>query len=221
MNISTIENNILIVAQDPQDQEFLSALLKGEGYNTDVCSSAAEALEKLKQGNFNLVTSDYDTPRINGIELCKSIRGNFRLRHISVILLMNTKDPLSKIKGIYAGADDYIERPFEAGELLARIKASLVRLTRDLDANPLTKLPGNVTLSRELEERIKTQKPIALGYVDLNKFKEFNDRYGFEKGDSIIHHTAMTVMEALGRRGNASDFLGHVGGDDFVFITTP
>ncbi len=221
MEISTIENNLLIITQNPQDQEFLSALLKGEGYNIDPCSSATEALEKLGRGNFNLIISDYDAPKINGIELCKRIRGDFRLRHISVILLMTDNDPLSKIKGIYAGADDYIERPFEAGELLARVKASLVRSARDLDANPLTKLPGNVTLSRELEERIKSQKPIALGYVDLNKFKEFNDRYGFRKGDSIIQHTAMTIMEALSKKGNTSDFLGHIGGDDFIFLTTP
>jgi diguanylate cyclase (GGDEF)-like protein len=62
---------------------------------------------------------------------------------------------------------------------------------------------------------------MAIGYVDLNKFKEFNDRYGFERGDKMIFHTAQIIMNSLSACGKASDFLGHIGGDDFVFITTP
>src|SRR3989339_588766 len=127
----------------------------------------------------------------------------------------------SRIKGIYAGADDYIDKPIDSAEFLARVKASLVRMTRDLDANPLTKLPGNFSLLRELEERTKAHAPMAVGYLDLSKFKEFNDRYGFEKGDHVIAHTASIISKTLEEMGNSTDFLGHVGGDDFIFITTP
>ncbi len=221
MSQAAAEGNILILSQDSQIQEFLSGLLQGEGYNLFTSADQTQALEFLNSGSFNLVLSDFESENIKGIELCKSIRGNFRLHHLNIILLMDTKDPLNKIKGIYAGADDYIEKPIEAGELLARVKASLVRLTRDLDANPLTKLPGNVTLLKELEERMKTQLPLTVGYVDLNKFKEFNDRYGFEMGDKVIHNTAAIIMNALAKYGNSTDFLGHIGGDDFIFITTP
>jgi diguanylate cyclase (GGDEF)-like protein len=221
MNQVVGEGNILILSEDAQVQEFLSGLLQGEGYNLFTTAEQSQALEFLNSGSFNLVLADFESRHIKGIELCKNIRGNFRLHHLNIILLMDTKDPLNKIKGIYAGADDYIEKPIEAGELLARVKASLVRLTRDLDANPLTKLPGNVTLLKELEERMKTQLPLTVGYVDLNKFKEFNDRYGFEMGDKVIHHTATIIMDALGEYGNSTDFLGHIGGDDFIFITAP
>jgi diguanylate cyclase (GGDEF)-like protein len=217
-----MESTILVVVRDQQINSLVCELASGEGYKVKSCQSQAEAKELLDKESFTLIISDFQAPLINGIELCKYIRSNFRLRHLSVILLMNTKeDPLNKIKGIYAGADDFLEVPFEAGELLVRIKASLVRLTRDLEANPLTKLPGNVSLSKELEERIKAQLPLAVGYVDLNKFKEYNDKYGFEKGDKIIFHTASIIMQSLQKWGNATDFLGHVGGDDFIFITTP
>ena len=215
------EENILILAEERQKQELLSALLSGEGYSVKVCSAQVEALDVLTQETFNLIISDFEAPRISGIELCKFIRSNFRLRHICIILIINTNNPLNKIKSIYSGADDYIEEPFEPGELLARIKASLVRTTRDLEANPLTKLPGNVLLLKELEKRVKAQSPIAFSYVDLNKFKEFNDSYGFEKGDKVILHTASIIMNGLEKFGNHTDFLGHIGGDDFVFITTP
>lgn len=215
------EESILILVEEKQKQELLNALLSGEGYKVKPCTTQVEALDILTQETFNLIISDFEAPRINGIELCKFIRSNFRLRHICIILIIKTQDPLNKIKSIYSGADDYIEEPFEPGELLARIKASLVRSTRDLEANPLTKLPGNTLLLKELEKRVKSQSPIAFAYVDLNKFKEFNDSYGFEKGDKVIHQTAQIVINALEKFGNRTDFLGHIGGDDFVFITTP
>lgn len=221
MKIPSAEGSILILVEDSPTQEFLSDLLKGEGYDVLCLSSHPAAFEILNQKPFNLIILDFDSPHIKGIEFCKSIRNNFKLRHISLILLMDTKDPLDKIKGIYAGADDYVNKPIEAAEFLARIKSSLVRTARDLDANPLTKLPGNVSLLRKLEERVKSQGPMAVGYADLSKFKEFNDRYGFEKGDEVITCLAVIISKTLESLGNAADFLGHIGGDDFIFITTP
>lgn len=219
--IQTEEDNILIVINDHQIQDFLAALLEGEGYKVKVCSSQAEAFEILSKEPFNLVIVDSVAPRINGMEVCKHIRGNFLLRYISIILIMYTKESMDKIKGIYAGADDYIEAPIEPAEFLIRVKSSLVRMTRYLDANPLTKLPGNVSILKELETRIKSQVPFAVGYLDLNKFKEFNDRYGFEIGDKVICHTALVIINALEKLGGVSNFLGHIGGDDFIFVTLP
>ena len=221
MHISANASSILILVEDSASQEFLSDLLKGEGYSVIASKSPLETLETLNRETVNLIILDFESPHIKGMEFCKSIRKNFRLRHINLILLMDTRDPLNKIKGIYAGADDYIDKPIEAAEFLARVKSSLVRLTRDLDANPLTKLPGNVSLLKELEERTKSSVPLAVGYLDLSKFKEFNDRYGFEKGDEVISKVAVIVSRVLDDLGNSSDFLGHIGGDDFIFITTP
>ncbi len=215
------QNSILIVIHDDEVREFILALLTGENYNVKVCLTQDETLDLLKKAQFNLIISDFQAPYINGIEICKLIRGNFRFRHISAILVMDQRNPLDKIKGIYSGADDYIEIPIDAGELLVRVKASLVRQGRDLEANALTKLPGNVSLLKELELRIKSNAPMAIGYLDLNKFKEFNDCYGFDKGDQVINHTASIIMNTLEKTGNLTDFLGHIGGDDFVFISVP
>ena len=221
MDFPVSDGNILLVIKDPKIQEFASSLLQGEGYNIVISQNEPQALELLSAYPLHLIIFDFDNKEIKGIEFCKRIRGDFRLRHINIILLMDSQNPLTKIKGIYAGADDYLEKPIKADELLTRIRASLVRMNRDLDANPLTKFPGNVSLLRELEKRVKTKMPIAAGYLDLGKFKEFNDRYGFEKGDQIIQHTAALISRALAEMGNNSDFVGHIGGDDFVFITTP
>lgn len=221
MNIPAADGNILILVEDSSTQKLLSDLLGGEGYSTAAAKTSSEAMELLAGKPFNLVILDFESQHIKGIDFCKAIRKNFRLRHLNLILLMDTADPLNKIKGIYSGADDYIDKPLEPAEFLARVKSSLVRMTRDLDANPLTKLPGNVSLLKELEERVKSCSPMAAGYLDLCKFKEFNDRYGFEKGDEVISNVAAIISRALEELGSAGDFLGHIGGDDFVFITTP
>jgi diguanylate cyclase (GGDEF)-like protein len=215
------EEKILIAVENQQAQEFISALLSGEGYLVKAYSNQTEALKLLTKEAFNLIIADFESPHINGRDMCKAIRGNLRLRYTSIILVMTSKEPLDKIKGIYSGADDYIEQPIEPGELMARVKASLVRMKRDLEANPLTKLPGNVTLSKELEIRIRSEKPLATAYLDLNKFKEFNDRYGFERGDQIILYTAQLMIDSIEKKGNTTDFIGHIGGDDFMFISTP
>lgn len=221
MTIPASNGNILILVKDNQTQEFLSALLNQEGYCTVTAKTPPEALSILSGGQFHLVVLDFESEGIKGVEFCKAVRGNFRLRHLSLILLMDTRDPLNKIKGIYSGADDYMDKPIEPAEFLARVKSSLVRMSRDLDANPLTKLPGNVSLLRELEERVRSRAPVAVSYLDLSRFKEFNDRYGFEKGDEVIARVADIASKALEELGNSSDFLGHIGGDDFIFITTP
>jgi PleD family two-component response regulator len=216
----TAEDSILLVVSDAESQEFLSALLMGEGYQVTICKNQVEGFVVLDSEAFNLVITDFLSPGVSGIEVCKYIRNSFNLRHISVILLMEGKDPMAKIKGIYAGADDYVEKPFDPAEFLARVKASFVRMTRDLDANPLTKLPGNISLMKELEMRIKSNQLFAVCYLDLNKFKEFNDGYGFEAGDKVISFTSQTIIAILKKIGTPTDFLGHIGGDDFIFIAT-
>ena len=95
------------------------------------------------------------------------------------------------------------------------------RTNQALDANPLTKLPGNVSIHEELERRLARGDPLAVCYCDLDTFKSFNDTYGFERGDEVIRETARILINILKTQGTPQDFLGHVGGDDFVLITTP
>ena len=95
----------------------------------------------------------------------------------------------------------------------------LRRTEQDLDANPLTRLPGNVSIINELEKRIESKEKFAAFYVDLDKFKIYNDNYGFEYGDAIIRETAKILISVIKRKGSPKDFIGHIGGDDFVIIS--
>lgn len=98
-------------------------------------------------------------------------------------------------------------------------KMASIKLEMASSANPLTGLPGNVQIERELNKRIKQQVSQMVIYCDLDRFKWFNDRYGFETGDQIIVRTANLLKEAVMRCGSGDDFIGHIGGDDFILIT--
>jgi diguanylate cyclase (GGDEF)-like protein len=125
------------------------------------------------------------------------------------------------VEGLESGADDYMIKPFLPQELIARIRMLIRRSTTNLDANPLTRLPGNVSINKELEEKIKNNEQLAVLYIDIDNFKALNDHYGFEKGDEAIKHTARILIDTIQKKGSANDFVGHIGGDDFVIITTP
>jgi GGDEF domain-containing protein/CHASE3 domain sensor protein len=90
-----------------------------------------------------------------------------------------------------------------------------------LDASPLTRLPGGVAIENVLKKRIETKQPLAFCLIDLDNFKSFNDRYGYAQGSELLKETARIIENAVRSRGTADDFVGHIGGDDFVVITVP
>ncbi|MFH1768665.1 MAG: diguanylate cyclase [Candidatus Omnitrophota bacterium] len=217
---SVFESKILFLTSNAKTKEYIENLLQGEGYILSLHEKSDSLLLALEKEHFDLIIMDLDES-INAMELTKKIRSNFLLRHIPIILLVHKNNTIETIKGIYAGADDYIEKPPQAGELLTRIKASLWRAQRDLDANPLTKLPGNASILKELEKRINSNQPFCAAYADLDNFKEYNDYYGFDWGDKIIVNVAAIISSAIKELGGFNDFVGHIGGDDFLFITEP
>ncbi len=211
---------ILIVDDEPDILEILEILLKEE-YRVIQAQNGEEALKKVKEESPELIILDYMMPKKDGVQVCREIKQDIFLRHIPVIILTGKGEIHQKVKGLDAGADDYIVKPFDPQELMARVRMALRRKTRDLDANPLTLLPGNVSIYNEIQRRINSKEKFAVCYIDLDKFKAYNDTYGFEKGDRIIRETARSIIETIQKEGNEEDFIGHIGGDDFVIITHP
>lgn len=216
-----MSEKILIVDDDPDIRDVLRLTLEEQGFVITEAQDGDEALDKVVQESPNLVIVDYKMPKKNGIEVCKHIKKDILLRYMPVIMLTGLSELDYKLTGIDAGADDYIVKPFEPKELIARVKMILKRSVRDLDANPLTRLPGNVAILNEIESLIKTNCKFAVCYIDLNKFKSFNDRYGFKRGDEVIRATARILIDSVAKEANPNDFIGHIGGDDFIVITTP
>lgn len=212
---------ILIADDDPDIRDVLKITLTEENYEVIEARNGEEALEIIRSKPLDLVLLDYKMPKMDGLQVCDLIKRDLLLAHLPIIMVTGKGEISDKIDGINSGADDYIVKPFEPKELLARIRMVLRRTQRDLEANPLTRLPGNIAILNELSNCIEKKIPYAVCYVDLDKFKAYNDKYGFEHGDDVIRETARILLGAVKEYGNPQDFVGHIGGDDFVVITTP
>jgi diguanylate cyclase (GGDEF)-like protein len=215
-----IKQKILIIDDEPDIRDVLKITLECEGYDVIEAVDGVDGLEKVHKKSPDLVILDYKMPKMDGHEVCQILKKDILLRHMPIIMLTGKGETQDKVKGINAGADDYIVKPFEPMELVARIKMILRRSTRDLDANPLSRLPGNVTITHELEAVINSNKLFSVCYIDLDKFKAFNDTYGFEHGDEVLRETARIILNVVHEYGNPEDFVGHIGGDDYVFLTS-
>ncbi|MFH1360690.1 MAG: response regulator [Candidatus Omnitrophota bacterium] len=211
------KEKILTIDDDPDILDVLSLTLS-DVYDVIQANNGKEGLELAKSKPPSLIIVDYKMPVMDGRKFCQEVKKDILLQHIPIIMLTGKKEVEDKVSGINAGADDYVVKPFEPNELLARIKMILRRTERSLDANPLTHLPGNVTIMEELQRSIDEKKIFAVGYVDLDKFKAYNDKYGFEHGDEVIRETARILIKSVRAKGNPEAFIGHIGGDDFVFI---
>ncbi len=208
---------ILIIDDDPDILDVLELTLS-DRFAVIKANNGAEGLAQARTGNPDIIITDYMMPIMTGPEFCKELRKDVLLSHIPIIMLTGKGDTKDMVTGINAGADDYLIKPFEPESLLARITMIVARTIRNLDANPLTHLPGNASIMDELQSRIQSKAAFAVGYCDLDKFKLYNDKYGFEKGDEVIKSTARAIIEASKESGKKDIFVGHIGGDDFVFV---
>lgn len=213
---------VLVVDDDPNVGFLISAILKKHSeFKVVSLYNGSEVLEFLRSDSPDIIILDLKMPGIGGFEICKKIRENPNTQNIPIIVLSGLSDSKSKVESIELGADDFITKPFEINEFRARINRILLRKTNDVSTNPLTTLPGNPSIHKEVLFRIKSRKPFAFCYIDLDNFKAYNDIYGYVKGDEIIKMTASVLVESAKKFPDSDYFVGHVGGDDFVLLSVP
>jgi diguanylate cyclase (GGDEF)-like protein len=213
--------HVLVVDDDPFIARLLEIELRAAGYDVRVAGDGVQALEAAQERSPDLVLADVMMPNMDGFELTRRLRQDPRTASVSVIMLTARGLSADKLEGFSVGADDYIVKPFDTPELLARIRGVLRRAREMRAQSPLTGLPGNVRIEEEIESRVQNGQPFAILYADLDHFKAYNDHYGFMRGDQAIQATA-SLMEEVAREITDGDaFIGHVGGDDFVLIVPP
>ncbi|MGL5435398.1 MAG: GGDEF domain-containing response regulator [Lachnospiraceae bacterium] len=207
------------------DAVFITAVIERNlapiGYNVTIVHTAEDALVSLKKELPDLILLDVVMPGMDGFELCSLLRKNPQYNMIPIIMITGQNDEEDKLQGLELGADDYIVKPFVNQELIARVNNTLTRLERVRNLNPLSWLKGNNDINKEMERRIENGQPFAVLYTDLNGFKAYNDIYGFMRGDDLIRMTANVLTNVIADYGVEDDFVGHIGGDDFVVMTYP
>jgi diguanylate cyclase (GGDEF)-like protein len=210
---------VLVADDDHNLRQLLMEALPKHKFEVYQAADGPETWDTVKNLRPDIVLLDVMMPGMDGHEICRRMRENPQTRSIPVIMLTARAQLKDKLEGIDAGADDYITKPFDPMELQARIEMHLRRYLRDADMSPITELPGNKAIEDALVDRIETGRKFALLYVDLDDFKAFNDYYGFTAGSEVIRMTGDVLASALQLHHSGDDFLGHVGGDDFVVLT--
>ena len=212
-------SDLILIADDDEDiVRFVEVNLRLEGFEVATAFDGEQALQAAYDNHPDLVLLDVMMPKVDGFEVCQRLRSDTRTKNISVIMLTAKSLSADKVVGLTAGADDYMIKPFDPIELVARVKSALRRAREMRAINPLTQLPGNVQIEEEVRRRVATGGDFALMYIDIDNFKAYNDHYGFLRGDEAIKTLAATAAEAIKEAGGSEAFLGHIGGDDFVAI---
>ncbi|MDP3142585.1 MAG: diguanylate cyclase [Candidatus Omnitrophota bacterium] len=211
---------ILLVENEPLIGEILPKLLKPLGYEVMLVLDGYAALEEIKKEFPALIIVDEHLPNMDGFTLCKILKSDFVTSYIPIILLIEKRQIRKKILEVEQGMDDYILKPPDPIELEVRIEMALKRTEHQVHADSLTRLPGNREIEKKIKAKIETGQQFSFIYFDVDNFKSFNDCYGYFRGDSVIMQTARIIAATVKKIGNKDDFVGHVGGDDFVVVTT-
>jgi PAS domain S-box-containing protein len=212
---------ILVVDDDPGIRMICQEVLENAGYAVREAENGAAALAEAKRLRPDLVLLDVSLPELDGFAVAKRLREERATALTPFIFISAHGQTKDKVRAFKLGADDYLVKPFDAAELQARVEKALERREREYGSSPTTRLPGSQAIEQEIARRLQAGGEFAFCYLDLDNLKAVNDYYGYAKADGIIKQTGDLIREVVAREGNPNDFIGHIAGDDFVFITTP
>ena len=215
------KKKILVIDDTELMVKLTTDVLTEHGYEVVSANNGVDGIKMVASENPDLVLLDVVMPGIDGFEVCKLLRKDESNNLIPIIMLTAQGNEEDKLAGLELGADDYITKPFNPRELVSRVRNTLLRIDRNRLANPLTGLPGNTEIQSEINYRIAKDIIFSVLYLDVDNFKAYNDVYGFSHGDRAIKLIADILMDNVRTFGSRNDFIGHIGGDDFVVITDP
>lgn len=212
---------VLVVDDDPQIAAICVEVLTNQGFEVDHANTVDDARRAMSRRRPDLLLLDVALPDGDGFHFFEALKAERVPSPLSVIFISARSDTPAKVRALKLGGDDYLTKPFDALELGARVESVLRRRTFDTSASPTTQLPGSAAIEREVQRRLEEKAGFAFCYLDLDNLKAFNDFYGFAKADAVVKQTADILREVVAQLGDGSEFVGHVAGDDFVFIVRP
>jgi len=223
---------ILVVDDDPLTLEPLVHRMRQRGHDVVSCEEGEAAWKVFEEGRApNLAILDWMMPGIDGLELCRKIRSRADSPYVYVVMLTGRADPQDLLAGFEAGADDYLVKPFDWGELEARLRAGerIVELQNELIEaretlrvqamqDPLTKVLNHGAimdrLLSEVDRARRESKSVSLILADLDDFKSVNDVYGHVVGDQVLIEVSRRMSEHL----RSYDSVGRYGGEEFLIV---
>lgn len=223
--------NILIVDDDPDSVRILKPFLEAAGYSVDWAASGEEAIAEIKGGMPHLILLDVNMPGISGFETLNYLRQ--KQDYVAIIFVSANTKTDDVIRGLDAGADDYVRKPFDIREVLSRVRAKLrIKDLHDQLKNANKKLAGLVDiddltglynmrsvydrLDREIVRSLRFGRPMAVIMMDMDHFKKVNDNHDHLFGSFVLSQVGKIILSNIRK----VDFGARYGGDEFLICLT-
>lgn len=228
---STRPAKIIVADDDRLARELLVAMLRGAGHAVESFEDGQEVIERVASGDVDLVLLDIVMPRLSGLEACRLLKGISQDAFVPVVLVTVKTDTASRVEGLKIGADDYVCKPFEEEELLARVDAMLrIKRLHDHVAEQRKKLEQlsihdemtglynyrylHTRVSEEFKRAERYHEPFACAVVDIDHLKQHNEDAGREAGNAVV----CSVAEAITRCVREVDVVARYGGEEFLLV---
>ena len=208
-------NTIVIVSQYIISINIIESVLKNL-YKILVFSKIEPALDYIYNSMPDLMILAINMDDSFTINILNSLKKDPIFNQLPVLAVLPDQFDISRWD--FSFAEDYIWETELEREILTRVNLCILRSKRVVEINPLTRLPGNISINRQIQDRLDKGKEFAFAYADLDYFKPFNDYYGFGRGDEVIRITGRLILNIVKNKQPNNSFIGHIGGDDFVFI---
>ena len=209
---------VTIISKDVSFQKMMSQIMK-DHYRTASFRNIQPALEYIYNDAPSLIVIEIDRGDERTISFLNLLKEDPLFSGLPILAVFDGDiDPAGWENILF---EDYLKKEDVKSDIISRVKLGIMRLDRVVEINPLTRLPGNLSITRQIQRRLANNEIFAFAYADLDNFKPFNDRYGFGRGDDLIRMTGRIIFNIVKATQSQGCFVGHIGGDDFVIIMKP
>jgi diguanylate cyclase (GGDEF)-like protein len=209
------EKIVVVISQDAALASIVEGILNKK-YRVLPFRVIHSAIDYIYNSIPDLIIVDINEEDQFTINVLNNLKSDPIFHQLPVLIVIDETQNIPQWDAIFV--EDYIKKTDFEREGLSRVDLSIVRSERVSEVNPLTKLPGNISINKQIQSRIDRAEVFALAYADLDHFKPFNDYYGFTRGDEVIKIAGRLILNIVKNVQPQGSFIGHIGGDDFIFI---
>jgi diguanylate cyclase (GGDEF)-like protein len=219
--LEDVPSRVLVIDDDPVSARATEGVLRAAGFVTASCCDPADAYEAILREIPDLIILDVLLGEVDGFDVCRRVRANPALQLVPIIFVTRRGDVEQRVRGLQVGGNDYVTKPFDPPELVARVRSHLSRLSalREMAIRDgLTRCYNHKYFKMRLEQEMvrarRYRSPLSLGLLDVDHFKRVNDTHGHPTGDAVLAHLASLVTASV----RSSDIVARYGGEEFAFV---
>ncbi len=210
-----MKKTVTLISSDVVVRSVADRILQ-TAYDVVTFSSIRSALDHIYYDVSNLLIIDIKAGDSHTVDVLNNLKNDPMFSQLPVLAILSDDFTLTQWDSLFV--EDYIWASHMERELVTRGTLCITRSERTVEMNPLTRLPGNISITRQIQARLDEGTIFALAHADLDHFKPFNDKYGFGRGDEVIKITGRLILNIVKNRQHQNSFIGHIGGDDFIFM---